>query len=84
MTWACVVCVIIVRYENFNYDLWHTTTINSTHIDGFLMEPVDATYTRNIYFTLKTSRKYFYRRLLPLALTWLQAVDKNKASIVVS
>lgn len=82
MTWTCIVFVIVVRYENdFSfYDLWHTTTINSTHIDRFLMEPVDVTYTKNIYFTLKTSSKYFHKRLLPLALTWLQVVDKNKVS----
>ena len=82
MTWTWVVCVIVAQYENYFslYDLWHTTTVNNTHIDGFLMEPVDLTYTRNIYFTVKTSRKYFHKRLLPLALTWLQVVDKNKVS----
>ena len=44
------------------------------------MERVNVTYTRNIYFTVKTTSKYFQSRLLPLALTWLQVVDANKVS----
>lgn len=54
--------------------------INATHIDGILMEPVNAEYTRNIYFTVKTTYKYYTKRLFPLMLTWLQVVDKNKVS----
>ena len=52
--------------------------INTTHINRILMEPVNVNYTRNIYFTVKTTHKYYTNRLFPLMLTWLQAVDKNK------
>ena len=52
--------------------------INATHINGILMEPVNANYSKNIYFTVKTTHKYYTNRLLPLMLTWLQTVDKNK------
>ena len=52
--------------------------INATHINGILMEPVNVNYSRNIYFTVKTTHKYYTNRLLPLMLTWLQTVDKNK------
>ena len=52
--------------------------LNATHINGILMEPVNANYSRNIYFTVKTTHKYYTNRLFPLMLTWLQAVDKNK------
>ena len=54
--------------------------INATHINEILMEPVNAKYTRNIYFTVKTTHKYYTKRLFPLILTWLQAVDRNKVS----
>ena len=54
--------------------------INSTHINGILIEPINVDYTRNIYFTIKTTHKYYTMRLLPLLLTWLQLVDKNKVS----
>ena len=54
--------------------------MNATHIYGVLMEPVNANYTRNIYFTVKTTHKYYRKRLFPLMLTWLQVVDKNKVS----
>ena len=52
--------------------------INATHINGILMEPVNAKYIRNVFFTIKTTHKYYTDRLFPLMLTWLQAVDKNK------
>ena len=52
--------------------------INTTHINGILMEPLNVNYTRNIYFTVKTTHKYYTDRLLLLMLTWLQAIDKNK------
>ena len=52
--------------------------LNATHINGILMEPVNVNYSRNIYFTVKTTHKYYTNRLLPLMLTWLQTVDKNK------
>lgn len=52
--------------------------MNATHIYGLLLEPVNAKYTRNIYFTVKTTHKYYKRRLLSVMLSWLQAVDRNK------
>lgn len=53
--------------------------MNSTHINGILMEPVNPhDLLRNVYFTIKTTHKYYTSRLLPLMLTWLQGVDKNK------
>ena len=52
--------------------------INATHINDILMEPVNAKYIRNIYFTIKTTHNYYTDRLFPLLLTWLQAVDKDK------
>ena len=55
--------------------------MNATHIAGILMEPVNAQYSRNIYFTVKTTHKYHTERLFPLMLTWLQAVDRNKVSV---
>ena len=58
--------------------------MNATHINGVLMEPVNAKYTRNIYFTVKTTHKYYTERLFPLMLTWLQVVDKNKVSVMSS
>ena len=61
---------------NQNVDLG----MNATHINGILMEPVNADYTRNIYFTVKTTHKYYTKRLFPLMLTWLQVVDKNMVS----
>ena len=52
--------------------------INTTHIYGVLMEPVKVNYSANIFFTVKTTHKYYTNRLLLLMLTWLQTVDKNK------
>ena len=52
--------------------------INSTHVNGILMEPINAKLLGNVYFTIKTTHKYYRSRLLPLMLTWLQAVDKYK------
>ena len=54
--------------------------MNATHINGILMEPVNANYTRNIYFTMKTTHKFYANRLFPVMLTWLQVLDKNKVS----
>ena len=54
--------------------------MNATHINGILMEPVNAQYTRNIYFTMKTTHKYYTKRLFLVMLTWLQVLDKNKVS----
>ena len=54
--------------------------MNATHINGILMEPLHVNYTRNIYFTIKTTHKYYTERLFPIMLTWLQLVDKNKVS----
>ena len=54
--------------------------INATHINGMLMEPIKANYTRNIYFTVKTTHRFYTERLFPIMLTWLQLMDKNKVS----
>ena len=54
--------------------------INASHIYGLPMETVNADYTRNIYFTVRTTNKYYTKRLLPVTLTWLQVVDRNKVS----
>ena len=54
--------------------------MNATHINGILMEPVNVNYARNIYFTIKTTYRYYTSRLFPVMLTWLQVVDKNKVS----
>ena len=54
--------------------------MNATHINGILMEPVNVNYARNIYFTMKTTYRYYTNRLFPVMLTWLQVVDKNKVS----
>ena len=56
--------------------------MNATHINGILMETVNANYTRNIYFTVKTTNKFYTQRLLWIMLTWLQTVDKNKVSYI--
>ena len=68
--------------SNVKTDIIENLYMNSTHINGILMEPVNANYTRNIYFTIKTTHKYYKRRLFSLLLTWLQVVDKNKVSYV--
>ena len=57
--------------------------INSTHICGILMEPVNVNYSRNIYFTVKTTHKFYTNRLFLLLLTWLQTVDKDKVNFSV-
>ena len=54
--------------------------MNATHINGILLEPVNAKYTRNIYFTMKTTHKYYTKRLFLVMLTWLQVLDKNKVN----
>ena len=54
--------------------------MNATHINGILMEPVNVNYARNIYFTIKSTHKFYTGRLFPIMLTWLQLVDKNKVS----
>ena len=52
--------------------------INTTHVLGILMEPVNVEYAKNIFFSLKTTHKYYTKRLFPLMLTWLQTVDRKK------
>ena len=54
--------------------------MNATHINGILMETVNVNYTRNIYFTVKTTYRFYTQRLFWIMLTWLQTVDKNKVS----
>ena len=57
--------------------------INATHVYGTLMEPVNVNYIRNIYFSVKTTHKYYTERLFLLMLTWSQTVDKNKVRYIV-
>ena len=52
--------------------------MNHTHIRGIPMEPVDAKYQNNIFFSVKTTDAYFTTRLLLLMLTWFQVVSKDK------
>ena len=52
--------------------------INATHINGILIEPIHASYNRNIYFTVKTTCRSYVGRLFLQMLTWFQVVDKNK------
>ena len=54
--------------------------MNATHINGISMESININYTRNIYFTVKTTHRFYTERLFPLMLTWLQLMDKNKVS----
>lgn len=56
--------------------------MNQTHIWGLPMEPVYDSYPENIYFSVKTTHRYYSTRLLDLLLTWCQAVDKSKVSKV--
>jgi len=55
--------------------------MNSTHIWGIPMEPVDVKYENNIFFSVKTTDAYFITRLLLLMLTWFQVVNKDKVRI---
>ena len=57
------------------------TTILDLGMNDFkeiLMEHVNLNYPRNIYITIKTTHKFYLKRVLPLMLTWLQTVDENK------
>jgi len=54
--------------------------INSTHVNGKLLEPVDIKWDRNIYFSVKTTTKYFKERLSALIPTWFQVVNKKMVS----
>jgi len=54
--------------------------MNSTHVNGKLLEPVDIMWDRNIYFSVKTTAKYFKERLSALIPTWFQVVNKKMVS----
>ena len=58
----------------------HLSDLNETHIWGVPMEAVHANYTRNIYFSVKSTYRYYSKRLLDLMLTWFQVVDKHKVT----
>ena len=55
--------------------------MNSTHINGKLLEPVDTKWDKNIYFSVKTTAKYFKERLAALMPTWFQVINKTMVSI---
>ena len=55
--------------------------MNSTHINGKLLEPVDTEWDENIYFSVKTTAKYFKERLAALMPTWFQVINKRMVSI---
>ena len=63
---------------NSKPDQLNVPGMNATHINGILVEPVNVDYTRNIYFSIKTTHRYYTERLFLIMLTWLQVVDKNK------
>ncbi|XP_065898738.1 beta-1,3-N-acetylglucosaminyltransferase manic fringe-like isoform X2 [Dysidea avara] len=67
------------RRGNTNTPVPVLLKMNSTHVGNRVMEPVDANYAENIFFSVKTMSKYHDIRLPFLLLTWLQAV-KNKLS----
>jgi len=54
--------------------------LNSTHINGKLLELVDVKWNKNIYFSVKTTGKYFSDRLSALIPTWFQVVNKKTVS----
>ena len=68
------------RRGNTNTPVPVLLKMNSTHVGNRVMEPVDANYAENIFFSVKTMSKYHDIRLPFLLLTWLQAV-KNKVSV---
>jgi len=45
------------------------------------LEKVNANYTHNIYFSVKTSGKNYKNRLFPLMLTWFQVIDKDEVKV---
>ena len=53
---------------------------NSSHVNGKLMEPVNAKWDRNVFFAIKTTTKFLNSRIRHLMLTWFQAVDKDMVS----
>ena len=58
----------------------HLSDLSETHVWGVPMEAVHANYTRNIYFSVKSTYRYYSKRLLDLMLTWFQVVDKHKVT----
>ena len=59
----------VKQKSNGNRDQLEVPGMNATHINGILMETVNADYTRNIYFTVKTTHKFYTDRLFPVILT---------------
>ena len=64
----------IVEENDINTTIPH---LGMNEFNGALMERVNLNYSGNIFITVKTTRKLYVDRLLPLLLTWLQTVDKN-------
>ena len=58
--------------------------LSETHVWGLPMEPVHVNYTRNIYFSVKSTYRYYSKRILDLMLTWFQVVDKHKVQTACS
>jgi len=45
------------------------------------MVPVDVKWDRNIYFSVKTTAKYFKERLSVLITSWFQVINKEMVSV---
>ena len=54
--------------------------MDGTHIKGKLLERVDVGWDNNVYFSVKTTAKFYEARLSVLMLTWFQTVNKNMVS----
>ena len=67
--------------ESPNGPLSSIIQMNSTHINGKLLEPIDTEWDKNIYFSVKTTAKYFKERLAALMPTWFQVINKKMVSI---
>ncbi|XP_065903065.1 beta-1,3-N-acetylglucosaminyltransferase radical fringe-like [Dysidea avara] len=55
--------------------------VTSIKISGKPLEKVNANYTHNIYFSVKSSGKNYKDRLFPSMLTWFQLLDKDELTI---
>ena len=56
--------------------------VTSIKISGKPLEKVNANYTHNIYFSVKSSGKNYKDRLFPSMLTWFQLLDKDEVRTV--
>jgi len=55
--------------------------MNSTHVNGKRLERVDVNWDKNIYFSVKTTSKYYRERLSVSITTWFQLVNKKMVSL---